>query len=633
MRSAKRLRTILWHFRHGGAQAVGTWHQRQRAERKGESVRARRSKALLRRFRGRTRLVFNEAIPPKNEPRRNVRVAVLLDQFSALAFSYEWHSLEITPSSWRTVLERDKPDLLFVESAWNGNDGAWQYHLTGSSGPSSVFREMVSACKDKHIPTVFWNKEDPPHYSDFLPAARLFDHVLTSDSNLLERYRSDLGHDRVTAMTFAAQPAIHNPTRTQSGWRTRDIAFAGMYFAHKYPERRHQMDMLLGAAAAVSEKTEHDLDIFSRQFGGPVEYQFPPPLDQYVAGALSYPQMLTAYKSYKVFLNVNSVVDSPTMCARRIFEISACGTPVLSTASEALRAIFSTSEVAVANEAEEAQQAIMALIRQPELADRQVHLAQRRIWASHTYSHRAEQVFAVAASELVQPVSLPAVSVIVSTIRPSQLAHVFKTVGSQNEIAAELVLLTHGFAADAAELKRLQSLYSVQSLVSLEAPVDYSLGACLNLCVAAASGSILTKMDDDDFYGDNYLLDQVNALAYSAADVVGKQSHYMYLLSKNATLLRFPEREHRYTDRVMGPTIMARKETFREVPFEPLTRGEDTAFLRTVTGAGATIYSADRFNYCQQRNGTGHTWQATDAELLTTGTIKFFGRPDEHVSL
>ena len=53
-------------------------------------------------------------------------------------------------------------------------------------------------------------------------------------------------------------------------------------------------------------------EIFSRQLGRQPQYQFPGILKKHVVGSLSYKQMLTAYKAYKVFLNVNSVMDSPS---------------------------------------------------------------------------------------------------------------------------------------------------------------------------------------------------------------------------------------------------------------------------------------------------------------------------------
>ncbi len=524
-------------------------------------------------------------------------------------------------------------EFVFVESAWAGNGGEWQFQLTGTSGPKPEFVELLLWCRSNGIPTVFWNKEDPPHYDDFLPAARLFDHVLTSDSSMIEKYRRDLGHDRISSMSFAAQPAVHNPVRPPRGWRGRDVAFAGMYFAHKYPERRAQMELLLGGADDASAGMETGLEVFSRHVNKTAEYQFPPPLAQRVVGSLTYGEMLTAYKAYKVFLNVNSVVDSPSMCARRVFEISAAGTPVVSTPSRALERLFPPDEVAVVSGREQARDVIRSLVKQPMLADRQVHLAQRRIWAQHTYAHRAEQIVGAVVPALTRPVVLPSVSVILSTNRPHQLEHVFRTIHRQRDVAPELVLLTHGFAADSSTVLALRQQYPLESLTILEAGAHQSLGECLNACVSASSGAVVTKMDDDDYYAENYLLDQLNALQYSRAQVVGKQAHYMYLRRRDATLLRFAQREHSLTNMLMGPTLMAEADIFRQFPFESLSRGEDTAFLRAVTMASGKLYSADRFNYCQQRNGAGHTWQASDQELLLTGEVQFFGPPYNHVTL
>jgi hypothetical protein len=200
-------------------------------------------------------------------------------------------------------------------------------------------------------------------------------------------------------------------------------------------------------------------------------------------------------------------------------------------------------------------------------------------------------------------------------------------------VEPELVLLTHGFQLSAERLAELSEKSGLRNVVLLEAPREVSLGECLNRCVAAASGQVLTKMDDDDHYGPHYLSDQLDALAYSGADVVGKQAHYMHLETSNAAILRFAAREHRFTDFVMGPTIMGRRDVFTEHPFQHVTVGEDTGFLRDARGAGKTIYSADRFNYFQVRTGNGHTWQVDDAELLASGDLKFYGKLNDHVDI
>jgi len=626
-----KVRKAAWHLRHGGFRQLHEWRSRQKAS-SGLSV-GHAGGTLRVGPKGKT-LSFAPYEFSATAPRRDdITVGVILDDFSARAFAFEWNIVTLRRNSWREDLASQAIDFLFVESAWNGNQGSWRYQLTGPAGPKEEFRALVNFCRDNGIPTVFWNKEDPPHFDDFLPAARAFDFIFTSDQNKLPAYRDALGHDRIAVLPFAAQPAIHNPMRPADGWHSRDVAFAGMYFAHKYPERREQLQLLLEGAIRASEKFKTGLEIFSRQLGGSPDYQFPAPYDDHVVGSLSYDQMLTAYKAYKVFLNVNSVVDSPSMCARRIFEITASGTPVVTTESPALARFFPDAEIPSVATSDQAADVIKALLRSSELNDRSVHLGQRRIWAEHTYAHRAEQILELVLPGRHQAVNPPSVSALVSTIRPHQLEHVFNIIGAQTGVEVELVLLTHGFTPDEEELERLQEKYNVKQVTLLHEPESTSLGACLNLCLSAARHPVLTKMDDDDYYGPNYLADQVNALMYSGAEVVGKLAHFMYIASRNAALLRFDHMEHRFSHMVMGPTIMARREIFEQHPFEDRSRGEDTQFLKAVVDSGGRIYSSDRYNYYQHRGGSGHTWTATDDELLASGEVQFWGNPAEHVTL
>ena len=74
--------------------------------------------------------------------------------------------------------------------------------------------------------------------------------------------------------------------------------------------------------------------------------------------------------------------------------------------------------------------------------------------------------------------------------------------------------------------------------------------------------------------------DRYNAWLYTGADLVGKQANYAYLASEDLVLIRYPERELRWTSSVVGPTLFGPRETFEEVPFTHVTNGEDTAFLR-----------------------------------------------------
>src|SRR5699024_1660323 len=218
-----------------------------------------------------------------------------------------------------------------------------------------------------------------------------------------------------------------------------------------------------------------------------------------VVGSLPYPNLLTAYKHFKVFLNVNSVTDSPSMCARSIFEISAAGTPVVTAPSAATRELFPTTEDPQPETQEEAEWTLSAYVRSPELRDRTVHVAQRRIWAEHTYTHRAMTVMDSLGLDYAQPFPT-SVSAVVSTNRPDHLGEVLRTHAAQLHTDKELVLVTHGFTAPA-DLRARAAEAGVEHLQIIEVDSAQPLGVCLNRGVQAASGDVIAKMDDDDVYG------------------------------------------------------------------------------------------------------------------------------------
>lgn len=567
---------------------------------------------------------------PATPPSFDLKVGCILDEFSFLAWGPEFNLVPLDPGQ-TSEAELQGLDFLLVESAWAGNSGAWRYQLTGSNAPSADLRDLIATCNSLGIPTVFWNKEDPPHFDDFLETAALFDVVATTDTNMVSRYQAELPGVEVIVLPFAAQPAIHNPARNGLERHRGDVAFAGTYFRDKFPERREQMQLLLGAAHNVAEGYDISFTIFSRHAGGEAKYQFPSRFTKYVKGSLPYPEMLTAYRSYRLFLNVNSVVDSPSMCARRIFEISASGTPVLTTDSAALRRFFEPDEVASAATETEAENMIRALVGSEQLRRRMVHRAQRNIWENHTYRHRA--------ASLIQTVGIPfkdsgdpLVTVICSTNRDASLEHLIQQVAAQHYPNVELVVLAHGIKLDDDVVSRAQAA-GIPEVRVLTAPQDTTLGHCLNLLVAEARGEIVAKFDDDDFYLPNYLRDQVNTLRVMNADLVGKASLYFYLASHDLIVHRWPHREHVWHPFVSGSTLVGWRRTFEESPFRDRTAGEDSEFLIDVQAKGKHVYAADSFNYLCMRGASTHTWNIADSELLANSIVETAGFNLAHVTV
>ncbi len=558
--------------------------------------------------------------PMRTVPRplaSSLKVMMIADEFTAMAFAPEWEQHLPTPENWRQVMDDAQPDLFFIESAWEGNSGTWKYHLVGSSAPRPAVTEAIDEAQRRGIPVILWNKEDPPHFDDFLPLARLVDVVFTTDGDLIPTYRRELGHDRVHVLPFAAQPAMHNPAQLKGRARDREVAFGGMYFQHKYPERREQLNYLLPAAS------KFEFDIFSRQFGGDPRYQFPKPFDEFVRGSLSYQEMVSAYHAYKVVLNVNSVVGSSTMFARRIFEATACGASVVTPPSAAIDAFFPGGVIStVANEVDTAE-TIRILVKSDEYRDRLAHRAQREIWQRHTYRHRAETI--AQATGLDLPVQSSDVSVIISTNRPDHAQAIVDNVARQSMRPQQVVVVSHGFEFPREAFAVLSSMGIELELA--QAPNDWSLGRNLNHAVELASGDIVVRMDDDDWYGANYVGDMMNALMFSGAELAGKASTFIYFEALNHTVLTMPLKEHKYGDFVRGATFVARKSMFQEYPFAELGRGEDSSVLTRLKSDGAQIYSADRFNFVVNRkqDKSRHTWSVSDRSLYSTGVMKYIG--------
>ncbi len=264
---------------------------------------------------------------PVDSPNSSLVIGAVLDEFSWSCFANEASLVELRPDTAATEVEG--LDLVLVESAWQGNRGQWSYLVNGASTLDPL-KELVDACAAHDVPAVFWNKEDPVGFDAFIDAARLFPAVLTTDAGSVVRYRDLMGPSAVVdSLPFAAQPRTHNPMGRPSEPLGR-VCFAGAWRGDKYPDRARQVDELMGPAHEMGV-----LDIYDRYADDPnrARLGFPAPYADDVLGSLSYERTVDAYRRYAAFLNVNSVTNSPTMFSRRVFEILACGTPVISTPS------------------------------------------------------------------------------------------------------------------------------------------------------------------------------------------------------------------------------------------------------------------------------------------------------------
>lgn len=437
---------------------------------------------------------------PKPQARR-LKVASILDTFSHACFAPECDLISISPDKWREELFEQRIDFILVESSWHGNDDKWLYRVASyQKPPGDELGELIRWARRYGVPTVFWNKEDPPNFDRFIDRAADFDYIFTTDENCIERYRKRVPATAyLAALPFAAQPQIHNALLTDA--RLNLTSFAGTYYADDFEKRRHAMDILLRTAA------RHGLDIFDRMYNvkGPdkLRFDFPTDLQAHIRGSLAYNDMLKAYRRYRIALNVNSVSDSPTMFSRRVFELLACGTPVVSTESVGIDRMFA-GLVPTVDSAEEAAACMQTLMTNTAEWIRTSLRGQRAVFSQHTYAHRVHEIaLAIGLTDHVTDIA-PVVVVVKPEGDASRFAEVIK---NQHDRPVEVIVLGDGYATP--QVKRHLEALAAAKIKAVAVPAQNAASFVHRrhpTAVAALCSSL-------HHYGPNYLSDARHALA------------------------------------------------------------------------------------------------------------------------
>ena len=341
------------------------------------------------------------------------------------------------------------------------------------------------------------------------------------------------------------------------------------------------------------------LDIYDRYGDDPdrARLGFPEPYAGDVLGSLSYERTVDAYRRYAAFLNVNSVTDSPTMFSRRVFEILACGTPVISTPSLGIDELLG-DVVIIADTAAASRLAVEEMISDRRARDHRGHRGYRLVHEAHTYRERLARVLEVAG---LDPVSTerPSVAVVCVSSRPDRLDAIVDTFEQQTYPNRRLVIVCHSDDHDLDAVHR--KVAHLPAALVLSEPVERTVGDCLNAAVSRVDVEYVATIDEDDDYGPDYLGDMMLTFGFSGAPVAGKRSHFGHLESQDASVLRFAGHEFSYVTDVAGGTLVFERGIAVATPFQSLDRGTETAFLADVRASGHRVFSGDRFNYVERR--------------------------------
>ena len=115
-------------------------------------------------------------------------------------------------------------------------------------------------------------------------------------------------------------------------------------------------------------------------------------------------------------------------------------------------------------------------------------------------------------------------------------------------------------------------------------------------------------MDDDDWYGRDFLADLLLARRYSGADVVGTPPEFTFVEPLWLTVRRQDATEA-FRPVVAGGTMLMDRGAFVALGgFRETRKFVDAGLLAAVIDAGGTVYRCHGHGYVLRRGAQGHTW-------------------------
>jgi hypothetical protein len=248
-----------------------------------------------------------------------------------------------------------------------------------------------------------------------------------------------------------------------------------------------------------------------------------------------------------------------------------------------------------------------------------------------TFSEEVAEISRVRFSRRKNIKKYPSVSVVISTLRPSDLTSILSQLQEQTLETFELAIGLHGITLN----KRHKELISLLGKRKIKVIVknygnEQSLGSILSDLAESTKGNYVSKMDDDDYYGPEHLQDLLDAAIDKNADVVGRAMNYVYLEPLDLTVRRFgvqgTQAVELWSDWVCGGTILVSRTAGKAAGwFGNGTTAVDRAILSSVTANGGKIWRTFGAGYIYRRSFTFHTYVTNYSKYLKNANQQVVG--------
>ena len=217
----------------------------------------------------------------------------------------------------------------------------------------------------------------------------------------------------------------------------------------------------------------------------------------------------------------------------------------------------------------------------------------------------------------LQPRNMPKVSIICATMRPHLIDDLIAKINAQTIDLYKVVIITQDFSEED-QLRLMEGITKGEVTVTEIPSTDpITLGARHNKSMESIDTGVVAIMDDDDYYGPNYLKGQVHYMIRTNSVLVVKGDAIVTTADHSRTGWIHP-----YVlgdnDILVGPggSIVFTKELHTQLGFADVASGYDAIFQNSARMARVRMASSDPFNFAVVRcDAEDHTWKDTKDRL------------------
>lgn len=260
------------------------------------------------------------------------KIGIIADEFLYRSYVDVANFFYITPEDYKYDI-----DVLFIATAWKGIHNEWKGvgNVNNIEMRNKLFH-IIDYYKKLGKKIVFYSKEDPSNYYVFLEIAERCDYIFTTAEECVEHYKEDTGVSKVAVLDFSINPIQFNPIGIQM-FKFDEVLFAGTWWNKKYPERKADMETIFQNVL----KAGKDLKLIDRNYSvGNPDYFYPEKYLKFVSPEVSHAMLQKIHKMYSWAINVNSIKNSNTMFAGRVYELQALGNLIISNHSKGMEHKF-----------------------------------------------------------------------------------------------------------------------------------------------------------------------------------------------------------------------------------------------------------------------------------------------------